>query len=740
MKVTGRFALVLGALACAFLLLLLFASPAAAQHTGTGMVLPGGSGGMSTVTADARYLKLDATNDPLTGALTLPQSTAAAPSLNFAGATTTGIYQTGTGIGFTRGGTSLFDVGSSVSYAQLTTSYFLLNSGLLELDVFSGLYFFSGAVAPSIGSAHTVNTASTYRANGGISIHSAVSSGGGYAVAIGSSAAMSNTGILASFADTITAAGAPRRKLNIFADGHVEAGLGTGSTPTYSFMGDADTGMYSGGANIIQFSLGSPTADYFYMSPQQAYLLSTANGLTQLGAASSSAGSAAYAELQATASGSTAGLVATSSAYTAAGAYPQAGTLLYGGGAGGFNIWNSTASGPIRFMSGTSPVTTIASVASTGILPGTDNTYNLGSSTLSWAQVFTKYVTDQAGVDRLTLFEAGTTTLAATTPITGGVDSGLLLNVSTDFAVTDKALILSDNTAVSSTALMNVYGNGQIEAAGLGWISSGTTRMTFGAGPAINFDINGTQVTNIAAGGLTVASGSLTVTTGGIALSTVGSAVASNNFTNGPSGTTSRTTLKTSATDDPNGVYIYSAMNASGEDAVWLGTSDNTATGQNLTTWCVDCDGVTPTSVAELNSAGNFQMDGDLTVSGGDITVSTVASISNVGDAQFDGTLQVDTGLKIGTAGTTITESNSVSTGSVDFASISADTCGEKTLTLTGADVNTPVACSFPAALEANLIGMCFVSAADTVTIRLCNMTAVAIDPAAATFGARTIK
>lgn len=79
---------------CAFLTLAL---PAAAQSPGM-LPLGGGSGpgvataGISQATADGRYLKLAADNDPLTGTLQLALGTAALPGLSFAARTDDGFY------------------------------------------------------------------------------------------------------------------------------------------------------------------------------------------------------------------------------------------------------------------------------------------------------------------------------------------------------------------------------------------------------------------------------------------------------------------------------------------------------------------------------------------------------------------------------------------------------------------------------------------------------------------------
>jgi len=79
--------------------------------------------------------------------------------------------------------------------------------------------------------------------------------------------------------------------------------------------------------------------------------------------------------------------------------------------------------------------------------------------------------------------------------------------------------------------------------------------------------------------------------------------------------------------------------------------------------------------------------------------------------------------------------------GALDFGSIAAQTCLDLTIAaITGAATGNAVAPVWPSTLEANLSGTMFVSAADTVTVRLCNPTVGAIDPASQTFGGRVIK
>jgi hypothetical protein len=78
-------------------------------------------------------------------------------------------------------------------------------------------------------------------------------------------------------------------------------------------------------------------------------------------------------------------------------------------------------------------------------------------------------------------------------------------------------------------------------------------------------------------------------------------------------------------------------------------------------------------------------------------------------------------------------------TATLDFPSIAAQTCSELTITVTGAAVGDEVRLGPPAAFEANLSATGIVTAADTVTVRVCNPSAGAINPASATWRA-TVK
>ena len=77
---------------------------------------------------------------------------------------------------------------------------------------------------------------------------------------------------------------------------------------------------------------------------------------------------------------------------------------------------------------------------------------------------------------------------------------------------------------------------------------------------------------------------------------------------------------------------------------------------------------------------------------------------------------------------------------SLDFSSVAPQTCAELSVTVAGALVGSAVAPAWPASLENGLTGVMYVSAADNLRVRLCNVTSASIDPSNQTFAGRVIK
>ena len=76
----------------------------------------------------------------------------------------------------------------------------------------------------------------------------------------------------------------------------------------------------------------------------------------------------------------------------------------------------------------------------------------------------------------------------------------------------------------------------------------------------------------------------------------------------------------------------------------------------------------------------------------------------------------------------------------VDFGAVSGGSCAELTMSLNGAALGDSVAAGWPESLPAGTAGTMFVSLANVVTIRLCNVTSTAINPVNANFRATIIR
>lgn len=93
-------------------------------------------------------------------------------------------------------------------------------------------------------------------------------------------------------------------------------------------------------------------------------------------------------------------------------------------------------------------------------------------------------------------------------------------------------------------------------------------------------------------------------------------------------------------------------------------------------------------------------------------------------------------GLRIGASGTAIASSYKIAS-TVDLAEIAANTCLDTTITLAGAAAAAGCVVGAPATLEAGLTQMCFVSGANLVKLRTCNVTVGAVDAASHSYSVR---
>jgi hypothetical protein len=97
--------------------------------------------------------------------------------------------------------------------------------------------------------------------------------------------------------------------------------------------------------------------------------------------------------------------------------------------------------------------------------------------------------------------------------------------------------------------------------------------------------------------------------------------------------------------------------------------------------------------------------------------------------------LDVSGDVKLGTTGT-VFQAIVSATAVLDFPSINSNRSAELTMSVPGAQVGASVHLGAPASLELHLIAFAFVSAQDTVTVRLYNSDSSSIDPASATWRA----
>jgi hypothetical protein len=135
--------------------------------------------------------------------------------------------------------------------------------------------------------------------------------------------------------------------------------------------------------------------------------------------------------------------------------------------------------------------------------------------------------------------------------------------------------------------------------------------------------------------------------------------------------------------------------------------------------------------VAVLEKSGNLQTNDILvqSVTNGDTTHAPS------GDAVFDALATVEADAQAYTDAKTITN-----TASLNFPSVGAFLAADLTITVTGAATGDSVALGPPSGINAGFLWSGYVSAANTVTVRVYNLTGVAIDPPAQTWRATVFK
>lgn len=89
---------------------------------------------------------------------------------------------------------------------------------------------------------------------------------------------------------------------------------------------------------------------------------------------------------------------------------------------------------------------------------------------------------------------------------------------------------------------------------------------------------------------------------------------------------------------------------------------------------------------------------------------------------------------------TTVVPVHLTASATIDFGTLASQTCSENTLPLTGATTGDAVAGGWPPTLDPQVSGMMLVSAADLVTVRLCNQSSSAVSLSPLSFRATVVR
>lgn len=126
------------------------------------------------------------------------------------------------------------------------------------------------------------------------------------------------------------------------------------------------------------------------------------------------------------------------------------------------------------------------------------------------------------------------------------------------------------------------------------------------------------------------------------------------------------------------------------------------------------------------------------------VTFASAQSGSCVVNATGAGTYTPGTGIAV--AGSALSVDKTVvptyltNTSSLSFGAIAQTSCAQLTFVLTGANPGDSVAPGWPSTMEGGLAGNMFVSASNTVAVRLCNLSGSSLTPATQTFRATVVR
>ncbi|MBZ5545088.1 MAG: hypothetical protein LAO07_15635 [Acidobacteriia bacterium] len=186
------------------------------------------------------------------------------------------------------------------------------------------------------------------------------------------------------------------------------------------------------------------------------------------------------------------------------------------------------------------------------------------------------------------------------------------------------------------------------------------------------------------------------------------------------------------------GGVVYSITNSAtvnlssgtGMAYIYLDFAGNLTVGHNLalscSSGCAAASGVTafPANSIPLFTWSATSNTWDPTGTDRRAFLSTKSLSAGAGIVTIEAGPQTQIAVDSATVPTYLTAS-----ATLDFPNIVFETCSELTLSLPGAAIGDAITPGWPGSLEAGLIGMMRVSAANTVAVRLCNFSVAALNP-----------
>jgi hypothetical protein len=288
----------------------------------------------------------------------------------------------------------------------------------------------------------------------------------------------------------------------------------------------------------------------------------------------------------------------------------------------------------------------------------------------------------------------------------------ILANDAGSFATFSAGRIVANGEAVQSATGMVVIGNGGVFLGGANsyYGFTASNNAAIGATPDVNLSRNSAGILQIG----TSAMGA----TGSLYLASVGSSSAKTIYNASTAATVIDYDINASAT--ANNILIRLGNGT-------VSTATSGVTNLISSTPSINQSGTAGYTISNINVTETATGSGAKNIAKWAVGGTTVFNVDNAGATTIG-------------AGSAAISKVYTATATLDFPSIAHNSYADLTMTVTGATTGSVVIPGAPAALEAGIGFSMWVSAADTVTVRIHNMSGGAVDPASATWRATVIK